>query len=217
MVRTDSNGDFSTYTLAVVANLDSNNPPAGFDPKLSSIDFSFKVECPADFDCAQPDACPPELRVRPEIDYLAKDYQGFRRLMLDRLSLLVPSWTERSAADLGVALVELLAYAADNLSYRQDAIANDLVGVQSVYLATWLEALRPVRGKLQAPLEVIYRDGKIQVFATFQKHRVNPNDVAKQIKQRATAAALRNWRGDLQKFSTIFLIASNAAQNAIGH
>ena len=38
----------------------------------------------------------------PDIDYLAKDYQGFRRLMLDRLSLLVPGWTERSAADLGV-------------------------------------------------------------------------------------------------------------------
>jgi serine/threonine protein kinase/formylglycine-generating enzyme required for sulfatase activity len=42
----------------------------------------------------------------------------------------------------------------------QDAIANDLVGVQSVYLATWLEALRPVRGRLQAPLEVIFRDAK---------------------------------------------------------
>ena len=50
--------------------------------------------------------------------------------MLDRLSLLAPGWSERSAADLGVALVELLAYAADNLSYRQDAIANE------AYLAT---------------------------------------------------------------------------------
>ena len=50
--------------------------------------------------------------------------------MLDRLSLLVPGWTERSPADLGVTLVELLAYAADNLSYRQDAIANE------AYLAT---------------------------------------------------------------------------------
>ena len=45
--------------------------------------------------------------------------------MLDRLSLLTPGWTERSAADAGVALVELLAYAADNLSYRQDVIANE--------------------------------------------------------------------------------------------
>ena len=50
--------------------------------------------------------------------------------MLDRLSLLAPDWSERSAADLGVMLVEVLAYAADNLSYRQDVIANE------AYLAT---------------------------------------------------------------------------------
>jgi hypothetical protein len=130
VVRTDSTGDFSSYTLAIVSASGSGDPPAGFDPKLSAIEFSFKVECPTDFDCAQQVACPPVIGARPEIDYLAKDYQGFRRLMLDRLSLLVPGWTERSAADLGMALVELLAYAADNLSYRQDAIGNE------AYLAT---------------------------------------------------------------------------------
>jgi hypothetical protein len=130
VVRTASAGDFSIYTFSIVASSGSDNPPAGFDPPLSSIDFSFKVECPSDFDCAQTPACPPVIGAKPDIDYLAKDYQGFRRLMLDRLSLLVPGWTERSAADLGVVLVELLAYAADNLSYRQDAIANE------AYLAT---------------------------------------------------------------------------------
>jgi hypothetical protein len=130
VVRTDSSGDFSTYTLSIVANSGSTNPPTGFDLKLSSIEFSFKVECPSDFDCAQHPTCPPALRARPEIDYLTKDYEGFRKLMLDRLSLLVPDWRERSAADLGMVLVELIAYAADNLSYRQDAIANE------AYLAT---------------------------------------------------------------------------------
>ena len=45
--------------------------------------------------------------------------------MLDRLSLLVPSWNDHNAADLGVALVELLAYVADYLSYRQDAVATE--------------------------------------------------------------------------------------------
>ena len=130
VVRTDSAGDYSAYTLSIVANSGTNQPPAGFDPRLSSIEFSFKVECPADFDCAPASVCPPDIGSTPEIDYLAKDYQGFRQLMLDRLSLLVPGWSERSPADLGVALVELLAYAADNLSYRQDAIANE------AYLAT---------------------------------------------------------------------------------
>ncbi|CAG9170127.1 hypothetical protein LMG23992_01473 [Cupriavidus laharis] len=130
VVRTDGSGDHSRYTLAIVASPGSPNPPDGFDPVLSGIAFSFKVECGADFDCAQAPACPPDVGAKPDIDYLAKDYQGFRRLMLDRLSLLVPGWSERSAADLGVMLVELLAYAADNLSYRQDAIANE------AYLAT---------------------------------------------------------------------------------
>jgi hypothetical protein len=130
LVRTDSTGDYSTYTLRLVAGPGSQEPPAGFDPLLASIDFSFKVECPTDFDCAPACDCPPEEAEALEIDYLAKDYQSFRSLMLDRLSLLVPEWKERSSADLGIALVELLAYVADELSYRQDSAATE------AYLAT---------------------------------------------------------------------------------
>jgi hypothetical protein len=125
VVRTDSEGDFSRYTFTLVAAIGATAPPAGFDPVLSSIGFSFKVECPSEFDCAEPRLCPPEARTLPPIDYLAKDYPTLRRLMLDRLSLTVPGWTERSPADVGLTLVELLAYAADQLSYRQDAVANE--------------------------------------------------------------------------------------------
>ena len=130
VLRTTVFGDFSQYTLHLRADSGSDQPPDGFDPKLSDIEFSFKVECPSDFDCATSAPCPPQVSAKPDIDYLAKDYTGFRRLMLDRLNLLAPGWSERSAADVGVALVELMAYAADNLSYRQDAIANE------AYLAT---------------------------------------------------------------------------------
>jgi hypothetical protein len=130
VIRTATFGDFSRYTLHLRANSGSDQPPGGFDPILSDIDFSFKVECPSDFDCAATQPCPPQPAGKPDIDYLAKDYTGFRRLMLDRLNLLAPGWSERSAADVGVMLVELMAYAADNLSYRQDAIANE------AYLAT---------------------------------------------------------------------------------
>ena len=61
----------------------------------------------------------------PEIDYLAKDYASFRQLMLDHLALRVPGWTERSEADLGIVLVEILAYVGDYLSYYQDAVATE--------------------------------------------------------------------------------------------
>src|SRR5262249_41556561 len=46
-------------------------------------------------------------------------------LLLDRMTLLMPQWQERHAADLGVALVELLAYVGDYLSYQQDAVATE--------------------------------------------------------------------------------------------
>ncbi len=61
----------------------------------------------------------------PEIDYLAKDFASFRQLMLDQIALLIPDWQERHPADLGNVLVEILAYAADYLSYTQDAIATE--------------------------------------------------------------------------------------------
>ncbi|HEX2079011.1 MAG TPA: putative baseplate assembly protein [Longimicrobium sp.] len=124
-VRTDSAGDFSAYTLRLIASALDALPPAGFDPRLSEVDFSFKVECPTPFDCAPPRSCPTGPAPEPEIDYLAKDYASFRRLLLDRLSLLVPGWHERSAADQGVVLAELLAYVGDHLSYRQDAVAAE--------------------------------------------------------------------------------------------
>ena len=71
-----------------------------------------------------------EPREMPEIDYLAKDYESFRQLMLERLRTFVPSWRETHAADIGVTLVELLAHAADYLSYYQDAAATE------AYMAT---------------------------------------------------------------------------------
>ena len=61
----------------------------------------------------------------PEIDYLVKDYSSFRQAMLDQLAVLAPTWTEQGPADMGMAIVEVLAYAADYLSYYQDAVATE--------------------------------------------------------------------------------------------
>lgn len=127
LVRTGSSGDYSRYRLSLIEARDGGEPaPLGsFDPLLSAVDFSFKVECPSDFDCREVRTCPSEPPPEPDINYLAKDYASFRRLMLDRLALLAPQWQERHAADLGVVLVELLAYKADHLSYHQDAIDTE--------------------------------------------------------------------------------------------
>jgi len=125
-VFVDKAGDFSTYTLLVGrSSSDPGTPPEGFDQQLSSIDFSFKINCPSDFDCKTDSVCPPEKLDEPVIDYLAKDYSSFTRLMLDRLSIIAPGWRERNAADLQMALVEMLAYIGDHLSYYQDAVATE--------------------------------------------------------------------------------------------
>jgi hypothetical protein len=124
-VEVNQPGDFSIYTLRLVQDAQHPQPPPGYDPVLSAVDFSFKVECPSDFDCQPKCVCPPAPRVEPDINYLAKDYASFRRLMLDRIALLNPQWTERNAADLGVALVEALAFVGDYLSYQQDAIGTE--------------------------------------------------------------------------------------------
>jgi hypothetical protein len=110
-------GDFSTYTLAI----DSK----AFDPVYARCDFSFKAGCPSRFDCRSRPVCPSEPRAEPLIDYMAKDYASFRQALIDRIPLLVPDWKDRHAADLGMALVELLAYTGDQLSYYQDAVANE--------------------------------------------------------------------------------------------
>jgi hypothetical protein len=125
VVRTDSFGDFSSYTLSLQLKPESEDPPDGFDRQLSSVDFSFKVECPQELDCQPVDDCPPIAETPPAIDYLAKDYGSFRRVIVDRISSLSPNWPERNPADAGMVVADLLAWAGDQLSYYQDAVATE--------------------------------------------------------------------------------------------
>jgi hypothetical protein len=125
IVKLNQPGDFSTYTLSLVANSSTTDPPDGIDPQLSTVAFSFKAGCPTTADCLPCNCCPPDTTPEPDINYLAKDFTGFRQVMLDRMAVLAPAWTETHAADLGIALVELLAYTVDHLSYQQDAVGTE--------------------------------------------------------------------------------------------
>ena len=118
VIRLDKFGDFSTYTLRLTG-------VANIDPRYDRAEFSFKVNCPSELDCASVCTCEPQVFVEPEINYLAKDYQSFRQLILDRLSILMPDWKERHVPDIGIMLVEVLAYVGDYLSYYQDAVATE--------------------------------------------------------------------------------------------
>jgi uncharacterized phage protein gp47/JayE len=64
--------------------------------------------------------------LQPAISYSSKDYASFRRLMLDVKKSRVPEWQgEDSASDLGVAIIESVAYMGDILSFYGDRIANE--------------------------------------------------------------------------------------------
>jgi hypothetical protein len=114
----DRVGDFSPYTLRLVG-------VEGIDPRYDSASFSIRVGCPSDLDCEADCDCDPPALDEPLINYLAKDYASFRQLILDRLALLMPGWIERHVPDIGITLVELLAYVGDQLSYYQDAVATE--------------------------------------------------------------------------------------------
>ncbi len=126
-VVVDKTGDFSNYSLRVVEKNQQGHwqTHSQFDPRYDRVEFNFKVDCPNELDCKQEQVCPADPKDEPDINYLAKDYASFRQLILDRLSLTMPDWQERHVPDIGIALVEVLAYVGDHLSYYQDAVATE--------------------------------------------------------------------------------------------
>ncbi|MFZ1425841.1 MAG: hypothetical protein WAS21_03615, partial [Geminicoccaceae bacterium] len=116
-VQLDGSGDFSDYLVRV--------RHVSLDAALDHASFSFKAGCPTELDCRPRDECAQEPRQEPLLDYLAKDFASFRRLMLDLARNRNPRWEEGAVAELGTALVELLAYKADLLSWSQDAVATE--------------------------------------------------------------------------------------------
>ncbi|MEP7187421.1 MAG: putative baseplate assembly protein, partial [Rhodanobacter sp.] len=131
----DREGDHTAYCLCLVDTASGNDAAGwlaypGFDPRYACVTLHFRLDCVRTLDCADTRTCVQSPTPPPEINYLARDYASFRQLFLDRLALDMPAWQERHVPDLGIALVETLAYTADYLSYYQDAVATE------AYLAT---------------------------------------------------------------------------------
>jgi hypothetical protein len=61
----------------------------------------------------------------PRLDYLSKDYDSFRKMIEQELTRSAPAWKETNAADIMVAISEVLAYSGDFLSYQQDSVATE--------------------------------------------------------------------------------------------
>ena len=94
------------------------------DPQYRWYRFTAMADV-ADVDPKPAATCPPPAPSDFQPNYLARDYASFRQLILDRLRLLLPEWQERHVPDVGMTLVELLAYVGDYLSYYQDAVGTE--------------------------------------------------------------------------------------------
>jgi hypothetical protein len=126
----DRQGDHTAYCLCLVdansgADPETWQPLAGFDPRHACTTLRFRLDCGRDLDCAAAAPCVAAPASPPAIDYLARDFEGFRQMFLDRLAVSMPSWKERHIPDIGIAVVEVLAYTADYLAYYQDAVATE--------------------------------------------------------------------------------------------
>lgn len=65
-----------------------------------------------------------------QIDYTARDYTSIRNELIRHIDSIAPNWTDRSSSDIGVTLLEAMAYLGDILSYNLDRVHNES------YLAT---------------------------------------------------------------------------------
>ncbi len=92
------------------------------DPAFREAELVLGVDSDIETAIIEPSAYPPQPV---DLDYLNKDYESFRALLLSHMATRLPEWTERHVPDLGVLLIELMAYAGDYLSYYQDAVVTE--------------------------------------------------------------------------------------------
>lgn len=111
--------------------------------------------------------------INTKLDYITKDYEGFRKMMIDLIPQKTPEWTDFSENDLGIVLLELLASGLDVLSFYQDkAFAESILSTaqnrRSVInicksLGYELSPQSPSKFKLKVTKSADYQDDKVTV------------------------------------------------------
>jgi predicted phage baseplate assembly protein len=126
VVELDHPGSAGSYLLRIVERGPDGRPGwrpyRGIDPRFAQVRFVFDVDAPRPPVLSVPAGAP---AVDDQVSYIHRDYAGLRQLMLDRLAVTMPDWTEQHEPDIWITLVELLAYIGDDLSYYQDFVATE--------------------------------------------------------------------------------------------
>lgn len=88
----------------------------------------------------------------PRIGYTNKDYTSLLAALLELASEQLPEWTDQSANDIGVMLLELFCYLGDSLFYNQDRIAGESFLETAVERRSLVQLLRLIGYELRPPL-----------------------------------------------------------------
>lgn len=99
-------------------------PMRGMDPRFTSCTVRFDIDEPVNGSVAAPESSP-TAPPAPAPSYLARDYEGLRQLLLNVFGQDIPDWSEQHIPDVMIMLAELFAFAGDDLSYYQDAVATE--------------------------------------------------------------------------------------------
>jgi len=126
IVELDRPGSAGSYLLRIVERRPDGapgwRPYRGIDPRFAQVRFVFDVDAPRPPIGQAPAGAPSAYD---PVTYIYRDYVGLKQLMLDRLAVTMPDWTEQHEPDIWITLIELLAYIGDDLSYYEDAVATE--------------------------------------------------------------------------------------------
>jgi hypothetical protein len=117
-------GDYSTYTLTTTAVglvAPGDALPAAMDPLFDRLPFKFRPGC-FNLACAPAGRPAPPQDLAPAIDYLARDYESFRHVLMSAMAARVRGWAPTSEADLDQVLIDLIAARGDELADAHDRI-----------------------------------------------------------------------------------------------
>ncbi len=119
-------GDYSTYLLSTTAvglSSPGNALPLAMDPLLNALPFKFRPGC-FNLNCTPAERVKPPP-IEPEIDYLARDYDSFRHVLIAGMMRRVPDWSPTSEADLDQVLIDLIAADADEQADYHDRVLSE--------------------------------------------------------------------------------------------
>jgi hypothetical protein len=122
VLTTTGIGDYSTYTLEVAFAGLGGDPL--IDPLFGSLPFKFRPGC-FNLNCApgfEPGEAPAQ---QPAIDYLARDFDSIKHVLINAMRERVPDWQPTSEADLDLVILDLLAADADELCDFQDRVMQE--------------------------------------------------------------------------------------------